>query len=177
MSWPAGNNGSMVALAKLRGGRPMPDFDMIEVSETPYLYVSRTCSMDPEDISDSMGGAFGEVWRFMQSRSIAPAGGALSVYHEYHPERMAFRAGFVVDRADLSKATGPIEGDVTPAGQVLHFVHKGPYRTLRDDYGLMMQHIERLGRAPGAPTWEVYLNGPDDVPEDQLLTEVFCVLA
>lgn len=154
----------------------MPSFEMIDVSETPYLYVSKTCSMDPDDISRNMGDAYGEVWGFMQSQSIAPVGGALSVYHDYHPDKMTFRAGFVVDRADLRKASGGIGGDVTPSGRVLHFVHKGSYRTLRDDYDLMMQHLESIGRTPAAPTWEVYLNGPDDVPEEELLTEVFCVL-
>lgn len=154
----------------------MPKFEMTDVAETPYLYVSKTCSMDPEDISKAMGDAFGEVWSFMQSQSIAPAGGALSVYHDYDPGQMSFRAGFVVDSADLSKVSGNIEGDVTPAGRVLHFVHKGSYRTLRDDYGLMMRHIEGTGREPGAPTWEVYLNSPDVVSEEELLTEVFCVL-
>ena len=154
----------------------MAEFELIDVPETPYLFTSKTCSMNPNDISMHMGEAFGEVWEFMQAQGIDPAGGALAVYYGYDPETMAFRAGFIVKREDLSKAKGSIEGDVTPAGEVLHFIHKGPYRTLRDHYGLMMQHVESIGREVSAPTWEVYLNDPGQVPEDELLTEVFSVL-
>lgn len=154
----------------------MPDFNIIDVPETPYLFVSKTCSMAPDDIAKTMGDAFGEVWGFMQSQAITPAGGALSVYHHYDPDKMAFRAGFIVAAADLPKARAPVEGDVTPSGEVVHFVHKGPYRTLRNDYERMMQHIDSIGRAVSAPTWEVYLNGPDDVPEEEHLTMVYCAL-
>lgn len=154
----------------------MPEFKVIRVSETPYLYVTKTSSMAPEDISGKMGEAFQEVWAFMQANQIQPAGGALSVYYDYSPDTMTFRAGFTVSRADMAKAQGPVSGDVTPAGEVLHFRHKGPYATLRDDYDLMMQHLKTLGREMGAPAWEVYLNSPDQVPEAELLTDVFMVL-
>jgi len=154
----------------------MPDFKFVDVSETPYLFVTRTCSMEPGEIGQAMGEAFQQVWNFMQGEGIAPAGGALSVYYTYDPEKMTFRAGFTVGREDMAKAKGEVGADVTPAGEVLNFVHKGPYSTLRDDYGLMMEHIEKIGREIAAPTWEVYLNDPASVPEEELLTEVFSVL-
>ena len=40
----------------------------------------------------------------------------------------------------------------------------------------MMPHLEAIGRKMGAPMWEVYLNSPDQVPEEQLLTDVFTML-
>ena len=154
----------------------MPDFKIIKVTETPYLYVSKTSSMAPEDISGKMGEAFQEVWAFMESQKIRPTGGALSVYYDYTPDSMTFRAGFTVSRADMAKAQGGVEGDVTPAGEVLHFQHRGSYATLRDDYDLMMKHITTLGREMGTPAWEIYLNSPDQVPESELLTDVYMVL-
>jgi effector-binding domain-containing protein len=154
----------------------MPDFKVITVSETPYFYVTKTSSMAPDDISGKMGEAFRDVWAFMESNHIRPAGGALSVYYDYSPDSMTFRAGFTVNRADMAKAQGAVSGDVTPAGEVLYFQHKGSYSTLRDDYDLMMQHLKTLGREMGTPAWEVYLNAPDQVPEAELLTDVFLVI-
>ncbi|WP_297104779.1 GyrI-like domain-containing protein [uncultured Devosia sp.] len=154
----------------------MVEFKIIKVSETPYLYVSKTSSMAPEDISRKMGEAFQEVWAFMESQGINPAGGALSVYYDYSPDSMTFRAGFTVRREDLAKAQGEIRGDVTPASEVLHFRHKGSYATLRDDYDLMMKHLATLEREMGTPAWEIYLNSPDQVPEAELLTDVYLVL-
>lgn len=154
----------------------MPDFKVIRVSQTPYLYVTKTSSMAPEDISSKMGEAFREVWSFMESRHIRPAAGALSIYYDYSPSEMTFRAGFTVSAADMGKAQGPVSGDMTPAGEVLYFQHKGSYASLRTDYDLMMPHLEAIGRKMGAPMWEVYLNSPDQVPEEQLLTDVFTML-
>ncbi|MBN9669583.1 GyrI-like domain-containing protein [Roseibium aggregatum] len=154
----------------------MPDFKLIDVSETPYLFVAATSSTAPGEIASAMGKALQQVWDFMQAEGIAPAGGALSVYDTYDPAQITFRAGFTVSREDMAKARAGVEADVTPAGEVLHFVHKGPYSTLRDDYGLMMAHIVEIGREISAPTWEVYLNDPTRVPEEELLTEVYSVL-
>lgn len=154
----------------------MPDFKLVKASETPYLYVVKTSSMDPGDIAAKMGEAFGAVWGFMQSHNIQPAGGALSVYYDYSPDKMEFRAGFTVARQDMAKATGEVKADVTPAGELLHFQHKGSYATLRDDYALMTEHLKKIGREMGVPAWEVYLNSPDQVPEAELLTDVYMVL-
>lgn len=154
----------------------MTDFTLIKAPQTTYLYVDRTCSMDPQDISNNMGIAFQQVWAFMQSKAIQPAGGALSVYYDYHPDKMTFRAGFTIAPQDAAKAEGDVKADTTPAGEVLHFRHRGSYATLRDDYDLMMKHIADIGREISAPTWEVYLNSPDEVPEQDLLTDVYSVL-
>ena len=154
----------------------MLDFKLIEVSETPYLYVSKSCGMAPADISQAMGAAFGQVWAFMQANDITPAGRALSVYDRYDPDTMIFRSGFSIDRADMSRAKGDVKADVTPAGEVIHFVHKGSYGTLRDDYALMMTHITNIGRAVSAPTWEVYLNSPDQMAEEDLRTAVYSMV-
>ena len=154
----------------------MPEFKLIEVTETPYLYIAKSSSMDPQEISKAMGEAFKEVWEFMQIQGIAPVGAALSVYYENHPDKLVFRSGFTISRDDIDKASGTIAADVIPAGEVLHFVHKGSYSTLRDDYGLMMEHIKDTGREISAPTWEVYLNDPGQVAEEDLLTEVFSTL-
>jgi len=155
----------------------MPEFKVVDVSETPYLYIEETSSMSPADISEAMGKAFHQVWSFMQANGISPAGPALSVYTGYDPETMRFRAGFAVARDDMAKAEGEVKADVTPAGPALHFVHKGPYATLRDDYGLMMQHAKDKGLKVSAPGWEFYLNDPSQTPEDELLTEAYVSLA
>jgi len=133
--------------------------------------------MDPKDISAAMGAAFQTVWAFMKAQGIPPSGPALSVYYSYDPDVMSFRAGFAIGKADMDKAAGDVMADVTPAGRVLHFTHVGPYATLRDDYALMMAHIEAEGLKIGAPTWEVYVNGPDTTPEAELITEVYSALA
>ena len=153
------------------------NFDMVQVEETPYLYEERTCGMDPKDIGAAMGEVFHNVMAFMKAHGIAPAGQAMSVYYTYDPDKMTFRAGFSVLPEDLAKAEGTVKADVTPAGKVLSFVHTGPYSELRNSYGEMMTYLEKNELKVGAPTWEVYLNDPRAVPEDELKTQVFVSLA
>jgi effector-binding domain-containing protein len=155
----------------------MPEFKLITVAETPYLYVERTCSWNPQDIAAATGSALQEVWAFMQANAIRPAGGALSVYYSYSPDQVTFRAGFTVAAGDMAKAAGGVKAGATPTGRAVHFTHKGSYATLRDDYDAMMKWMKEKGMEMGAPTWEVYMNAPDQVPEEELLTEVYVALA
>jgi effector-binding domain-containing protein len=113
----------------------------------------------------------------MERAGVKASGPALSVYYTYAPDRLSFRAGFIVAQSDLGRSADPVKADVTPAVKVIRFVHKGSYSTLRDDYARMMDYAKKNGLVISAPTWEVYLNDPETVPEADLLTEVFVALA
>jgi effector-binding domain-containing protein len=155
----------------------MPDFSLTHVDPRPYLYVERRSTMDPGDISAAMGRAFGDVMAFREAHGIAADGPPLSVYDDYSPDEMTFRAGVFVVEADTAAATDEVKAGRTPGGEVLHFTHIGPYATLRDSYGTMMAHCEREGLKIGAPTWEVYVDDPETTPEHRLRTEVYVALA
>ena len=155
----------------------MTDYRMIEVEETSYLYNERSCSMDPSDISQNMGIAFQTVLDFIAKHGIAEVGKPLSVYYTHDEKTMTFQAGFIVSADDAAKAKGEVKAGVLPAGKVLNYIHRGPYAKLRVSYGEMMQYLEDNGLAVAAPTWEVYLNEPDTVPEDQLETDIYVTLA
>lgn len=151
----------------------MTDFSVIETTETPYLYVERECAMSPDEIGPAMGSALGEVWAFMERHGVAPTGSALAVYYDYAPDKMRFRAGFAIDRDDMAAAEHPIKADVTPAGRTVQGTHRGSYTKLRESYGQMHGFVKENGLEFTAPTWEVYLNDPSTVPEEQLLTELY----
>ena len=90
---------------------------------------------------------------------------------------MDFRVGFVVARADMAAADGPVKADVTPAGRALHFTVTGSYAGLRPAYDEMMTHMAAEGLQYVPPTWEFYMNDPNTVPEDQLVTECYQAFA
>ncbi len=155
----------------------MTTFEIVEVEEIPYLFVDRSTTRDPADIARAMGSAFTEVWAFLQAKHIVPAGGALSVYYGYDAEQMEFRAGFTIGRSDLARAAGAVKGDVTPGGRVIHGTHRGPYAGIRESYSDMRTFVAAQGGQWKAPTWEIYLNSPDQVPENELLTELYQAIA
>jgi len=150
----------------------MPDFAIKDVAEIPYIYSERTTGTSPEEISQAMGAAFGEVFAFAAEKGITPAGPPLSVYHDFSMgETMRFRAGIVITPEHLGLAEGSIGDDTLPAGRVVSFVHEGSYATLRDDYDLLMRHVAEEGLSLKPPSWELYLNDPGVVAEAELRTE------
>ena len=151
----------------------MPDYKMKKVEDAPYLYMERSCSMDPADISNNMGIAFGAVAKFIGENGITSMGNPLSVYYTHDEEKMIFRAGFIVSAADAKKANHEVRSDVLPAGEVLNFIHRGPYAKLRDSYAELMKYIEANSWVIAAPTAEVYLNSPDEVEPDKLETDIY----
>ncbi|MCW2306275.1 GyrI-like domain-containing protein [Rhodobium gokarnense] len=152
-------------------------FEMTEVSERPYLYVERTTGMDPDEIGAAMGAAFGEVAGFLQEHGIMATSAPLSAYYEYDPEKLTFRAGFPVAPADLERASGNVEAGTLPGGRVMTFTHVGPYSRLRDSYAALMAHMAENGLEFGGPAWEVYVDDPAKVPEEDLHTLVYVSIA
>jgi effector-binding domain-containing protein len=155
----------------------MTGFKIIETQETPYLYVERSCAMTPDEIGPAKGSAMQEVWTFMERHGVAPAGGALAVYYDYSPDQMTFRAGFIIARDGMAAADGTVKAAVTPAGRTVFGTHRGSYSGLRGIYGEMFNFVKAQGVDFSAPTWEVYLNSPEEVAEDQLITELYQALA
>ena len=153
------------------------DFTKVDAAAMPYLYVEGSAAMDPSAVSAAMGEAFARVMGFLTEHHITPAGPPIAVYHDYDPETMTFRAGLPVNEVDLAKAAGDIRADMTPAGTALHFTHVGPYAQLSESYDAMMAHVAKEGLTLTAPTWEVYVDDPDETPEADLRTEVFSHLA
>jgi len=155
----------------------MVEYEFADVDGRDYLYVAVKCPMKPEAISEAIGKAFRDVMGFMQANAIAPAGPPLAVYYSYDPETVEFNAGFFVSAEDAGKAGGDIRAGKTPAGRVLTLTHVGPYRDLGKTYEAMMGYLQEQGLKLGAPTWEVYVDDPDSMPEEKLRTEIFVTLA
>ena len=152
----------------------MAEYQMVEVSAQPYIYCERSCSMDPSDTTSNMGVAFQAVSELVAQKGITSTGKPLAAYYSYDPKIMTFRAGFFVSADDAKKAEGDVKADVLPAGEVLNYLHRGPYSTLRIGYGEMMEYLAKNSLTAGAPTWEVYLNEPGEVSsEDELETDIF----
>lgn len=89
---------------------------------------------------------------------------------EVLPENMEYEVGitFEGDADDDER----VKIKIIPSHKVLSTVHKGSYAEIPSIYGKMMQHVmERKYEMIGAPR-EAYLNSPEEVPENELLTEV-----
>lgn len=155
----------------------MADFEIITATATPYLYVERTATMGGPEIAEAMGSAFMEVYEFMTAQGIVSTQGAIAVYDDYTPGPSTFRAGFIVGKPDLNKASGAVKAAETPAGRAVHTTHLGEYSGLQNTYGQMFGFVKNAGADFIAPTWEIYVNDPSQVAPEELITECYQALA
>lgn len=84
--------------------------------------------------------------------------------------------------ADIGVAV-PISGRITvdepsieiktlPGVRAISVVHKGPYRNIDKAYAAVLQFAAEKGLALALPYRELYLNDPNEVPEEELMTEI-----
>ena len=146
--------------------------------EQHYLYVDREASFSaPNAIADAMQSGFGEVFGFVQSAGVQPLSMPSSIYLEMPSgDAMRFRAAVFVSAEDAAKASGNVLAGVIGAGDVLAATHKGPYADLSQSHKAVWNHAEENGLTKTMPVWEIYVDDPTTMPEEEVRTEIFHAL-
>ncbi len=139
-----------------------------EMPERKTIVVKTTTSV--RELPAVLGGIYGELMGYLQKSELSMTGPPFVLYRNADMEALQIEAGFPVDRAVTGE--GRIEGGAIPGGRVLSAIHTGSYATLEKTYTPVMTHIEKNGLKVTPWMYELYLNSPDEVPEEQLQTEI-----
>lgn len=124
---------------------------------------------------------FEKLYKHITSlKDATPSGPPLFLFHERDEEtaRKANKEG----TADI-ELCAPIKGDAQdagefkvyrlPGGKMAQLLHKGPYEKTKASYDRLFAWIKKEGKKITGPIREVYLNSPDEVRQDELLTEIY----
>jgi effector-binding domain-containing protein len=151
------------------------NIETVDTKAQPVLYVTRSSSMAPEEISGVMGEAFGDMGAFVGRAGIAPAGPPLAIYRDWDEKTgtMTIDVAFPVAPGDVAKAAGEVKAGNSPSGKALKALHRGPYDTLRDTYGEIMAHMKKAALPMPPMSWEVYLSDPEATAPADLVTEIY----
>ena len=162
------------------------NLESMEVTLPPTLVVEHhaACSADPAAIAQAVGAAVAKVQGFLTNNAIAAAGPPRIIYSQWSPTGLDFTAAIpiaevppkVVDTADVSiKAL--------PESTALRFVHRGPYREVKQTYDRIEAWLRERGGITTAadwarysPMWEEYMNDPTTTPETELVTRIYLTL-
>ncbi len=139
-----------------------------ETTEQKTAMVRTTASL--AELPGVIGVAYGEIMGVMQRQGFQMSGYPFVLYHNEDMEALDVEIGFPVDRVVTGE--GRVGPGTIPGGTVLSEVHTGPYRTLEKTYIPMMDHIKKEGLNVTDWMYELYLNSPEDTPEDDLRTEI-----
>ena len=108
-----------------------------------------------------------------QANFVKIVGPFMTVYHDHE---------YKEQDADLELAV-PIMGKITlndpkfevknmPKRRVVSLVHKGSYETIGSAYGKLYDYVIKNGLEMSGPMIDVYLNDPNSVASDEILTEI-----
>ena len=148
------------------------DFTRQTLPAQPYLYVERECPYDGPKIAEAMGSAIGEIGAFVAEKGIAALGPPMSIYLGMDPSILRFRTAVPVAAVDAAKAGGAVKADTLPAGDAIATTHVGTYANLNQTHRALWDHMAAEGLSGAFPIWEIYLDDPREVPEEQLRTEI-----
>ena len=130
--------------------------------------------VDPDEMPQFLGGAFGEVIRVLDEQGLHPTGAPFGRYELSEEGGFDAEVGFPCN--DVVKPQGRVEADELPAGRVARTLHVGAYDEVGAAYEAAVSWLTEEGYVTVGTPWECYLDGPE---VEQPRTEVFipCVHA
>ncbi len=146
------------------------------VKEVPQVRV--VCKRDKGAIGETIGRLIGELMGVVQmpenqANFVRIVGPFMTTYHDQE---------YKDKDADIEVAV-PITGKVTlddpsfevknlPERKVASLVHKGSYETIGMAYKKLYDYIVKNGLEMSGPMMDIYLNDPNTVEPDEILTEI-----
>ena len=125
-----------------------------------------------------IGRAFEKLHATLAARGLLPQAGEMAaLYYDdpasVAPERLRAHAGITLP--ETAGIAAPLEEVVIAGGRTAVMTHRGPYAGLPAGWEELFGWLAASGEVPAdQPAYELYLNTPMDVRQDDLLTDI-CV--
>ena len=147
----------------------MTTFEIRQTTEqhTAALKMTRPVTQ----IGPAMAEAFPKLYHAVVSAGVEPAGEPLARYFDMDAEAVIFECAVPVPGPFT--AVGEVQPSTVGGGEAAFTVHVGPYDTIGQTWEALMTWLTEQGKAPAGPTWEVYIDDPQEVPENELKTELY----
>ncbi|MGP6140566.1 GyrI-like domain-containing protein [Jeotgalibaca sp. A127] len=142
--------------------------EMVETQEQPTLVLKKNTSAQelPKILGDSFMAVLNHVWELGEQ----PTGPAFVGYFNLDMAHLQLEIGFPVSKNLPGK--GEVLAGTIPSGKQVTCLYKGPYMQMTSAYQEIEDWIEKHGYTTLGPVYEFYLNSPEEVPEEELLTKI-----
>jgi effector-binding domain-containing protein len=127
---------------------------------------------DLSRIGSDIGEGFGALMGAMGREGIGPAGPPLIVYHDVIDGETEGDIEICVPVTRAPSGGGDVYSRELPGGTMATTVHHGPYEEIGTAYQTIMAWISEHGHDPAGPPREIYLNDPQSVAPEDLLTRI-----
>lgn len=115
---------------------------------------------------------FGTLVPALGAAGLVPVGAPLIVYHDIIDEETDGEIEVCIPIAGEFAGSGDAYARQLEGGAMASTIHRGPYREIGPAYHTVTGWVAEHGHEIAGPPREVYLNDPQEVPEEELLTRV-----
>ncbi|MEZ5244823.1 MAG: MerR family transcriptional regulator [Acidimicrobiales bacterium] len=157
-----------------QGGTVMP-YDVTIKSVPPQRVASWRTRTDLSRIGDDIGRGFAAVVGALTEHGVQPVGNPFIVYHDVIDEQTDGTIEVCIPTPDGvgdQRPVGDVEWNEIAGATVASTTHRGPYDEIAPAYHTVTGWIEEHGHRMQGPPRELYLNDPQTVIAEDLLTEV-----
>jgi effector-binding domain-containing protein len=147
-------------------------YDVQTTEVTLQLVASTKVHTNLSRIGDDIGAGFGTLMMALGREGVAPSGAPLIVYHDVIDEETEGVIEICVPVGAAISGDGDVYSREMEGGTMATTVHHGPYEQIALAYHTLTGWISEHGHDIAGPPREVYLNDPQMVPPEELLTRV-----
>ena len=123
-----------------------------------------------QDLPQTLGQAYGAIAQYLGELGEQPAGSPFTAYHNMDMQNLDVEIGFPISKKLPGR--GDIRASEIPGGEAATCLHVGPYSEIAPAYNALAQWMEENGYEPSGVAYEMYLNDPQQVPPQELQTQI-----
>ncbi|QGZ53422.1 AraC family transcriptional regulator [Paraburkholderia acidiphila] len=132
-----------------------------------------------------IGDAFYTLAQWLGERNVRTSGSKMiGIFYDdpktVDESKLRSKAALHLGQETAVEILAPVEKFQLRGGEHAMVLHKGPYEGLQQAWmWFYSEGLQKLGRQPdfSAPSFEVYLNTPDEAAQEDLKTELYIPLA
>ncbi len=160
---------------------PAEDFsdltvEVLEIKALDILYVSCGVSQQAGDIADVLDAAYQEISAFITENELEINGGRMAITRAWDEEGYRLDAAIPVIMKPLD-LTGNVRAGQSPFGPFVRVIHRGPYESMTPSYEKLAAYMAAHGLREGSVSWEYYVSGPVQTPDESLITHIYFQIA
>ena len=147
-------------------------YDVQIIEATPQLIAATRVRTNLSRIGNDIGAGFGSLMQALGRESAAASGPPLIVYHDMIDQETDGDIEICVPVAGAVSGDSDVYGRELEGGPMVTTVHRGPYEEIAAAYHTVTGWISEHGHEMAGPPREIYLNDPQTVAPEELLTRV-----
>ena len=148
----------------------------VEVTLTPKTIIFMKGNSTWDKALENLQDAFKSVYGVIDSRGLAKAGPAMTIYTQADDTGFSFQAAVPIAEAPQEPPKGDIAIGQSPGGKALKFVHRGSYDSMDSTYEAITNHLDEKRLEAADSFIEEYETDPVTTPEDKFVVTVYVPL-